>query len=85
MSFEAAMALVGKTYTAHSVPSNAFKSPWIISDLPEGIPTARILVYSHGEPEERCTIDSLSTTMLEKILEERKSEVTFCDNPLYVL
>lgn len=70
-----AMALVGKTYTAH-VPFRE-RSPWIINDLPKVIETGRILVYSHGRPEQGCTIESLAITLLDKILEERKTEVIF--------
>ena len=68
-----AMALVGKTSTAH-VPFPE-RSPWIITDLPNVIETGRILVYSHGRPDEGSTIESLAITLLEKIIEERKTEV----------
>ena len=74
-SMEEAFVLIGKTYTAQAVPSNSFGPPWIINDLSEVIETGRVLVYYHGWPEERCTIESLSITLLEKILEQRKTEV----------
>jgi hypothetical protein len=70
-----AMALVGKTPLA-LVPFPE-RSPWIIKDLPNTIDTGRILVYSHGRPEEGSTIESLAVTLLETLIEERKTEVIY--------
>ena len=70
-----AMALIGKTYTAQAVHSNLFGPPWIIKDLLDVMETGRILTYSHGRPEERSTIESLSISLLRKILEQRQTTV----------
>lgn len=62
--------------TAPALPSyQPPGSSWILKDLPEELETARILVYSHGKPAERATIDSLAITLLDKVVNERKSEV----------
>ncbi len=61
--------------TASALPSYQPGSPWILKDLPEEMKTAHILVYTHGKPAERSTIDSLAISLLNKVLDERKSEV----------
>lgn len=78
---EEELARAGMNATAQALPANWAGSPWILQDLPHEIETARVLVYSHGKPEERSTIDSLATNLLDKILDERKSKVRFFGGP----
>jgi len=61
--------------TATALPSYQHGLPWILKDLREQLKTARILVYSPPKPPEGSTIDSLAINLLEKVLDERKSEV----------
>ena len=64
---------MGKQSMAHFVPPDSFWcKPWIIDDLAVEMKSAQILLYNHGQPEERSTIDSLSNKLLEKIFDERK-------------
>jgi len=72
---EGVLAAAALSATAPALPSYQPGSPWILKDLPEELKTARILVYSHGKPSELSTIDSLAINLLDKILDERKSEV----------
>jgi hypothetical protein len=72
---EGVLARAGMTATASALPSYQPGSPWILKDLPEEIKTARVLVYSHGKPEEGSTIDSLAINLLDEVLGKRKSEV----------
>jgi hypothetical protein len=61
--------------TGYSVPSSSFGQPWIIHDLRRKMRKARVLVYSHGEPEEGCNIESLSMKLLNHVLAERQGDV----------
>jgi hypothetical protein len=70
-----AIAHAGMKATAQALPTNWAVSPWILQDLPRAIETARILVYNHGKPEERSTIDSLAINLLNNVLDQRKSDV----------
>jgi hypothetical protein len=72
---EEVLGRAGMSATASALPSYQPGSPWILKDLPEEMKTARILVYSHGKPAERSTIDSLAINLLNVVLGERKSEV----------
>lgn len=65
-----ALVGVGQRSTAHSVPPSSFSRPWIY-DLAAKIENVRILVYTHGQPAEDSTIDSLSTNLLRTIFEEQ--------------
>jgi hypothetical protein len=82
---EGALAAAAMSATAPALPSYQPGSPWILKDLPGELKTARILVYSHGKPAERATIDSLAINLLDKVLDERKSEVLLLECYIIVI
>jgi hypothetical protein len=53
-----------------------FGPPWVTCDIGKAIPTARVLVYNHGEPEDGCDINSLAQKLLDHIMSERTEEKT---------
>lgn len=81
---EEALARAAMNATPQALPSYQPGSPWILQDLPKEISTARILVYCHGKPAERFTIDSLAVNLLNKVLDERKSEVCLRELPFAI-
>jgi hypothetical protein len=79
------LAAAAMSAAAPAIPSYQPGSPWILKDLPEELKTARILVYSHGKPAERATIDSLAINLLDKVVDERKSEVLLLECYIIVI
>ena len=54
---------------------------WITEALREKIDCARVLIYSHGKPNDDDDLDSLGKRLLDHVMEERRDDVKPTDFP----